>query len=377
MPKCRQSNNLYPQASRAVPALTPLVDATALPLLRSRYAIFLPVRNGVLYLRQAIESITAQTVTDWRLYVLDNASTDGSAEIVAQLADPRIHIYRSGESLPIWESWHRIYELLAGGVVTAEYVTTIGHDDRLTPDFLATLDRLIAKQPNASLYQTPFDVIDEVGRLVRPSRPIPTLESAQDFVAARMWGLRDSAGTGFVFRPRDYVAVGGMPRLPLLLYSDDLLFARLSAVTFKASAEEIRCSYRLHRRSTSHQLSRARIEAQIEAIEAYIALVTTEYPALEQTRTGRAAVACFIAREIMIIRPLARPWLMSNESCARVERLVALYTEVTEVADYRSWLGTNVVSRSLYPRFKQLMLFYLLSRENLASVFRRRRLGSA
>ena len=145
-------------------------------------------------------------------------------------------------------------------------------------------------------------------------------------------------------------------------------------MTFKVSADEIRCSYRLHRRSTSHQLSRARIEGQIEAIEAYIALVTTEYPALEQTRTGKAALACFIAREIMTIRPLARPWLMSNESCARVGRLVALYTEVTEVADYRLWLGANVVSRSLYPLFKQLMLFYVLTRENLTRVCCRRRL---
>ena len=73
-----------------------------------------------------------------------------------------------------------------------------------------------------------------------------------------------------MFRPRDYVAVGGIPNLPLLLHADDLLFARLARFTFKATSRDSQCHYRLHRASTSHRLTPGRIEAQVAAIEDYV-----------------------------------------------------------------------------------------------------------
>ena len=78
-----------------------------------KYAIFLPVRNGAAYVREAIESVIAQTNEDWILVVLDNASSDGSAELASGYRHPRIHVHGSAVSLPIWESWHRVWTLLA------------------------------------------------------------------------------------------------------------------------------------------------------------------------------------------------------------------------------------------------------------------------
>jgi len=56
--------------------------------------VLMPVRNGIAFLGEAIESIIAQTFPDWRLLVLDHGSTDGSAELANRYAgqDRRITV---------------------------------------------------------------------------------------------------------------------------------------------------------------------------------------------------------------------------------------------------------------------------------------------
>ena len=53
----------------------------------ARTDVLMPVRNGGTYLTQSIESIVAQTCSDWRLLILDHGSTDGSAELAGRYAE--------------------------------------------------------------------------------------------------------------------------------------------------------------------------------------------------------------------------------------------------------------------------------------------------
>lgn len=55
-------------------------------------SVLLPVRNGMPYLPAAIESLLNQTYRDFELLVIDDGSTDGTAEYVHGLADPRVHV---------------------------------------------------------------------------------------------------------------------------------------------------------------------------------------------------------------------------------------------------------------------------------------------
>lgn len=52
--------------------------------------ILFPVYNGSLYLREAIDSIIAQTFTDWEMIAVDDFSSDNSVEIIRSYKDPRI-----------------------------------------------------------------------------------------------------------------------------------------------------------------------------------------------------------------------------------------------------------------------------------------------
>jgi len=329
----------------------------------SRFGIFLPVRNGSRYVKSAVDGVIAQTNEDWELFIIDNASTDGTVELIQNYQHPRIHIYRSTLPLLIWDNWHRVWQLLSEESVKVEFVTIIGHDDILLPTFLDSISNLIAMHPNASLYQTGFDMIDQDGNLIRPCRPIPSYESSEDFLAARLWGIRDSFGTGYVFRSIDYVKVGGIPNMPSLLYADDLLFARLSRLAYKAALSDSQCLYRLHRMSASNQMTALRIKNQIGALVEYIEHLEKEFPEFINSQPGKNALANLLAREVKILAPLGVVFLLGDETSYRVARLAELYSKVSILKDYRKWLGTNFISQNIYPSAKRIALLYAVIRD--------------
>ncbi|NEP22343.1 glycosyltransferase family 2 protein [Moorena sp. SIO3I6] len=55
-------------------------------------SIIIPLYNKAPYIGAAINSVLAQTITDWELWVVDNNSTDNGLEIVQKYCDPRIHL---------------------------------------------------------------------------------------------------------------------------------------------------------------------------------------------------------------------------------------------------------------------------------------------
>ena len=67
-------------------------------------SVILNVRNGASFLRDAIESVLAQTFTDWELILWDDCSTDDSAEIARSYQDPRIHYFLSPVDTPLGEA---------------------------------------------------------------------------------------------------------------------------------------------------------------------------------------------------------------------------------------------------------------------------------
>ncbi|WP_457330911.1 glycosyltransferase family 2 protein [Rhizobacter sp. P5_C2] len=329
------------------------------------YAIFLPVRNGGEHIRLAIDSVCAQTFADWRLVILENGSTDDTLAQARAHDDPRISVVPAEQALGIVGNWQRVAELLRSGHVTAEFATLIGHDDLLYPDFLATIERLRTEQPTAGLYQTGFDLIDQHGQLIRPCKPVPVLETAADFLSSRGWGLRDSFGTGYVFRVSDYLRVGGIPDLPLLMFSDDLLFARLGQQGGKACAEEVACAYRLHRGSTSASLSAGRLSALAEALQRFLGHVENDFPAYWTSSRGKAAVACLIAREALIFRsPLLR-WALSPAANQAVAALHHEYGRCANGVVPGQWLGTNFVTREVYTAVRTVFLLLSLLLERV------------
>jgi glycosyltransferase involved in cell wall biosynthesis len=80
--------------------------------------------NGEAFLRQAIESVLAQSFTNWEIVFWDNQSTDGSADIVKSYDDPRIHYYYAPTHTLLYEARNYAIEKSAG-----EYLAFLDVDD--------------------------------------------------------------------------------------------------------------------------------------------------------------------------------------------------------------------------------------------------------
>lgn len=208
----------------------------------SRFSIILPVRNGGDYLKACVSSILNQTNRDFNLIVLDNHSTDGSLEWVSSLSDSRIIIHSSATSLTIEENWGRIKD-----VTKNEFMTMIGHDDILDRFYLEEMDKLIAKYPEATLYQTHFSYIDKDGEITRLCLPMDEIQQAFEFLACQMNSTIDSTGTGYMMRSKHFDELGGMPQnYPNLIFSDYHLWISLASKGFKATSQKECFQYREH-----------------------------------------------------------------------------------------------------------------------------------
>ena len=97
--------------------------------IKAKYSIFLPVRNGEVYIAQAIKSVLAQQFSDFALIVLENKSTDNTLAIMRGFNDPRISVIEASHTLTIFENWRRIFELTNSGAIQSEFSTILGCDD--------------------------------------------------------------------------------------------------------------------------------------------------------------------------------------------------------------------------------------------------------
>ncbi|MGW1421223.1 glycosyltransferase family 2 protein [Bradyrhizobium manausense] len=210
------------------------------------FSVILPVRNGWPYVQDCVQSILAQTYPDFDLIVLDNQSTDDTVPWLKSLGDSRIRLYGSSSSLSIVDSWAR-----AVGVEKREYMTLIGHDDLLDPDFLLTINRAIGRFPDAKLYQTGFRFIDTVGQTIRACRPVPERETPAQYLEGRLTYQRDVSGTGVVMRSADYDRIGGIPHFERLFFADDALWLSLMQGGYKAFDPADLCAIRMHPRKES------------------------------------------------------------------------------------------------------------------------------
>jgi glycosyltransferase involved in cell wall biosynthesis len=151
-----------------------------------RVGVGMPVYNGSNYIRQAIESLLAQTFTDFELLICDNASTDDTEAICRKYAeqDNRIRYVRNRVNLGGGPNNTRVFELSRG-----EYFKIANHDDICHPEFLEQCVRVLDDRPDVvcAFPQTvDIDPSDDILR-ERPSRP----KMCSTDVAERCWDALD------------------------------------------------------------------------------------------------------------------------------------------------------------------------------------------
>lgn len=163
--------NAYPKIPQAENHLSSSTSHDA-PLL----SIVVPNYNHARFLPERFASILAQTFQDFELVVLDDASTDGSVEVIrALLANiPHKLIINQSNSGSPCSQWLRGIQEVRG-----HYIWIAESDDSCTPDFLATMMELMKQ--GASLAYCRSHAIDSQSKLITGASYWP------DCINAKQW----------------------------------------------------------------------------------------------------------------------------------------------------------------------------------------------
>jgi glycosyltransferase involved in cell wall biosynthesis len=179
-------------------------------------SVVMPVRNGMPYVAQSIESILGQSFGDFEFVIGDDGSSDGTPEVLLESAqrDSRIRPLRreKGSGLAASANW-------VVSEARAQLIAVAHADDLWHPDRLAREIAVLREMPQVDLVGTLWNGIDEKGRHVRPG---------DYWKLIRKTPLAAFSHSSIMFRKAAFAAVGGYR--PEADYWEDLdLYLRIAA----------------------------------------------------------------------------------------------------------------------------------------------------
>jgi glycosyltransferase involved in cell wall biosynthesis len=162
--------------------------------------VLMPVFNGARHLRSAIDSILAQTFTDFEFLIVNDGSLDESRAIAASYPDSRIRIIDHERNLGLSTALNRGLDDARGRLIARQDA-----DDVSMPERLARQVEFLREHGAIALVGTQGRVIDEAGEFVGVvDRPL-------DEASIRWYGLWDNPfiHTSVMFRPEAVMKAGG------------------------------------------------------------------------------------------------------------------------------------------------------------------------
>lgn len=218
--------------------------------------VLIPTYQRANYLRETLRSVLTQTFEDLCVVVLDNASTDGTAELLASCSDPRVRYVRQPTNLGLLANHNACLDVgMAGG---SRYLMVLSDDDVLRAEHLARTVSVLDAHPQVGMVHTRFDMVGSRGELLDAAvnwtggLSEDCVENGPTFVARSMaWSCRVCSSTALLraeavgrerFRERDFPPI------------DFALWLRVAARWSIAYVDTVLAAYRIH--GASHSAAR-------------------------------------------------------------------------------------------------------------------------
>lgn len=216
--------------------------------------------NRADFIGEAVDSILAQTFTDFEIVVVDDGSTDNSRELVQAYTDARVHMVCNGENRGLSASRNHGISVAQG-----EYVAFLDSDDRATSDRLEHQVAFLDANPDIAAVGAWMRWINadgsDTGKTKRKA-------GSSDQIAAEMLfraGLEVSASTA-----RTDIMRAIPHREEFVRGSDYDLWARVGAKHKLATLPRVLLERRLHpgqstfgKKSPESQRSRLRVSSEL------------------------------------------------------------------------------------------------------------------
>ncbi len=119
------------------------------------FSIIIPTYNRAHTIRRPIDSIIAQTYSDWELIIVDDGSMDNTKEIVASYQDPRIKY--------VWQKNQERSAARNHGITLAkgDWICFQDSDDEYLPQHLEVLKKAIIENPNYKVFRTGLFIFEK------------------------------------------------------------------------------------------------------------------------------------------------------------------------------------------------------------------------
>ena len=223
------------------------------------FSILIPAYKKA-FLDKCLNSCLAQTVDDYEIVIVDDASPEDLLSVIRNYEDRRIKYYRNEKNfgaVDVVDNWNRALEYSTG-----DYVMCIGDDDELKPDALELYSSMILKYPEVNVFHSRVTQIDKDSNPVFISETRKELESAVSFIRNRMDGAIQFIGD-FCYKASWLKGTGGFIKLPLAWGSDDLT---AFAAAKEAGVVHLPVSVFCYRISGLTISSRGHMEEKLQAI---------------------------------------------------------------------------------------------------------------
>ncbi|MFC5066329.1 glycosyltransferase [Actinomycetospora atypica] len=175
-------------------------------------AVCIPVYQGGRHVEATVRSVLDQTLADVELVVLDNASTDATAAVLAGIDDPRLTVWRNPVTVDMVTNFRR-----AVALSHAPLLKLLPADDVLEPDCLAAQVAAFTADPGLALVVGRKHLVDEHGRVLARGRfvrhGLAGTHERPDVVrrVVRSGANPIGADAAATFRRDAYEAAGGYP----------------------------------------------------------------------------------------------------------------------------------------------------------------------
>lgn len=260
-----------------------------------KVSVVLPTFNQSKYLLGAIQSVLNQTNQDFEFIIVNDGSTDETAQLLARINHPKIHVItQSNQGLPA--------ALNAGfAVARGEYWTWTSTDNIVSANWLEELVNALDQAPAEIGYAFSFyAVMDENEKILYVNRDqrfdLPTLL------------MRHRGNASFLYRS-DLAKKVGLYDVSLA-YAEDLdMWVRMAEVTRAVHVESVLYYYRQHSHSMTTQQDRVR-EATKGVVNKYLAKTSGRF------EIDRIFPNINLSADPILERWKSRMWLVTLGACA-------------------------------------------------------------
>ena len=211
-----------------------------------RYSFVLPAYKSD-YLQDAIESILQQTLNDFELIIVDDASPYNLESIVKQYNDQRIVFHRNevnigGKNLVM--NWNKCIKYAKG-----EYLILAADDDIYSPFFLQQVEARIEEYPDVDIIRSRVNRIDSKGTITDIEQVYKPYMPFSEFVFYWSKGVINCIAN-YVFKKKSLLNTGGFVDMPCAWFSDDITVVNMT-INGVATTEDALFYFRTSDKSVS------------------------------------------------------------------------------------------------------------------------------